>query len=142
MDKTRPQYGALLKRINDILEKTANNRLRSHGITDRQFKMLLMLYHREGGSATLKELEKYFHVAQSTAAGIAMRLEKKKLIDSYTDPADRRIKHIRLTESGRELCLCLKESILENEQYMLSKLNQEEREQLLQCLQKVYETLR
>ena len=53
-----------------MIEKQGNSKLQSYGITVPQFKMLVALHLIPDGAATLKELEKYFGVAQSTAAGI------------------------------------------------------------------------
>lgn len=79
--------GELIKRINDIIEKNANNNLNKEDITVSQFKMLIRLNETSDGSFTLKELEKYFGVAQSTIAGIASRLEKNSW---YTGTRTRR----------------------------------------------------
>ena len=68
--------GEMMKRIDDRIEKSANNDLQIHGVTLTQIQMLLALNQIENGSAALKEVEKYFGIAQSTTAGIAVRLER------------------------------------------------------------------
>lgn len=133
--------GELMKRINDTLEKNANSELQSHGVTFTQMKMLLTLNMLDGGSATLKELEKYFGVAQSTAAGIAVRLEKKKLVTGFTDAEDKRIKHIHITDAGRELCRCAKKSMEESERRLFAGLTPEEQRQFIVLLKKIYDTM-
>ena len=134
--------GELIKRINDIIEKHGNSQLNKEDVTVSQFKMLILLNERPEGSATLKEMEKHFGVAQSTIAGIASRLEKKQLISSYTDPADRRIKHIRITDAGRAICLKARISMEQNEKHLLRGLDQPEQDQLRELLYKIYNTIK
>lgn len=131
--------GELLKRIHDQMEKTANSMLQKLDITYAQMKMLVALHESEDESATLKELEKYFEVAQATAAGIAVRLEKKHLITSYTDPKDRRIKHVKLSDEGRNLCEALHSMMVENEEQLVAPLSEDEKAELKRLLQKIYD---
>lgn len=133
--------GELMKRINDKIEKNANSKLLSYNITVAQFQMLVALELSPEGSATLKDLEKFFGVAQSTAAGIAVRLENKNLISSFTDTSDKRIKHLKINDSGLAICRNVKECIIETEQHLLSGLTPEELQQLNQLLLKIYHTL-
>lgn len=141
MNQRHFSCGELMKRINDMIEKQGNSKLQSYGITVSQFKMLVALHLIPDGSATLKELEKYFGVAQSTAAGIASRLEKKKLVSYFSDSEDKRVKHIQLTESGICICENVRECLVETERHLLSGLTPEEETQLHDLLQKVYDTM-
>ncbi|MCD8381624.1 MAG: MarR family transcriptional regulator [Clostridiales bacterium] len=139
--KGRIDVGGLIKRINDTMEKRANSELQSHDITFFQFKMLLTLHCLKDGTATLKELERYFGVAQSTAAGVAVRLERKQLIESFHAPGDRRVKCVRLTEAGRTLCESHRAPVEQGEADMLRSLSPEEQEQLKELLLRVYRSL-
>ncbi len=137
----RIDVGGLIKRINDTMEKRANSELQSHDVTFFQFKMLLTLHCLKDGTATLKELEHYFGVAQSTAAGVAVRLERKQLIESFPDPNDRRVKCVRITEAGRTLCENHRAAMDQGERDMLRSLSPEEQEQLKGLLLRVYHGL-
>ncbi|MCD8384936.1 MAG: MarR family transcriptional regulator [Clostridiales bacterium] len=137
----RIDVGGLIKRINDTMEKRANSELQSHDVTFFQFKMLLTLHCLKDGTATLKELEHYFGVAQSTAAGVAGRLERKQLIESYPDPNDRRVKCVRITEAGRALCENHRAAMDQGERDMFRSLSPEEQEQLKSLLLRVYRAL-
>lgn len=74
----------LFKRINDTIEKNANSNLQANDITLSQMKMLFAILHKDdfphNDCMPLKELERHFGVAQSTAAGIIQRLEKRGLL--------------------------------------------------------------
>ncbi len=80
MESRKFHNGELIKRLNDKVEKAINNQLLTYDLTSTQSKMLVMLHLIPDHTAMLKELEKYFGVAQSTAAGIIARLEKKNLV--------------------------------------------------------------
>lgn len=127
----------LIKRLNGIMEKRTNNSLNDDGITLSQIKLLCIL--EQEGSLTLKELEKYFCVAQATISGIVVRLEKKGLIESFYSPEDKRAKHVRLTDDGIKMCEHAKCSMERNEQWLLSSLDDGEKKELHRLLQKIYD---
>lgn len=133
--------GDIMKRIHEKLERNANQQMQKSGVTLSQLKLLVVLSMTEDGTATLKEMEKFFEVAQSTAAGIAVRLEKKGYIDSCMDAEDKRIKHLRITEKGREVCRTMRGDMEAQERELLSNLSEEERVQFRDMLQRVYEAI-
>ncbi|MCD7830010.1 MAG: MarR family transcriptional regulator [Clostridiales bacterium] len=137
----RMDCGMLIKRINDTLEKQANSELQKCDITYFQFKMLAALHFLGSGTATLKELERHFGVAQSTAAGIVTRLERKQLIESFHSASDRRVKCVRITPAGCALCEEHREAVERSEANMLQCLTEEERQQLREMLLRVYRSL-
>lgn len=139
MENRELRPGELLKRINDQMEKNANNTLQSLDITFGQLKLLIALSKDFDDSATLKEIERYFGVSQATVAGIVTRMEKKGLIIGYTDRNDKRVKHVRISDSGREICQRMKSSMEEHESEMLAPLDASEQEQLRYLLQKLYD---
>lgn len=133
--------GFMIKKITEILEKRANNVLQTHNLTIAQAHVLAILYHTEGHTCSLKELEKHFHVAQSTIAGTVSRLEKKELVVGFTDLDDRRVKMIRLTPMGKIRCLESKQDIRETERLMISNLTAEEAREFNRLLKIVYNTI-
>lgn len=144
MNRHPPDCMELMKRIHDVIEKNANSNLMCHGITFSQLHMLMTLDREEergNSSVKLKDLERYFGVAQSTAAGIVVRLEKKGFITSFTDDGDRRIKCLRITEAGRAVCRSTKASIEESERRFLSSLTPEEEAEFTRLLRKVYHAI-
>ncbi|MCC8125826.1 MAG: winged helix DNA-binding protein [Clostridiales bacterium] len=133
---------ALFKHINDKMAKGANERLGIHGITYMQMQMLLEMKHMGAEAVPLKSLERHFEVAQSTAAGIIVRLERKRLVSSFVPAEDKRQKYIRLTEEGKALCAAAESDMQEGEKLLLSGLSQEEQEQLYHLLWKVKDTMK
>ena len=134
--------GELIKRIYDIFETRANKGLQALDITLSQIKVLAYLRLSPDGSATLKELEKHLGSSQATVAGIVMRLEKKGFIEGYIDADDRRIKHVRLSKSGSELCNKCKSAVDRGEDQLLKTLEPSEQKELQRLLQKVYSHMR
>lgn len=137
----RKECGALLKKINDELEKNANNGLRSQGLTLTQLGALLELSTAVEGQLTLKELERRLHVAQSTAAGIVSRLERKALAESFGDPSDRRIKIVKITSAGIERVQRTDSHRVQAEERLLSGLTETEKNIFYSLLKKVCDTL-
>ena len=129
--------GMLIKQLHDCLEKDTNNKLRAQELTMAQGGALIELHNVEEKQMTLKELERRMHVAQSTAAGIVVRLEQKGLVESFGDPADRRIKMVRMTPKGEACCQEADKNMEQTERRLLQPLNEEEQKMLLDLLGKV-----
>lgn len=142
MDKPIAGYGWFIKRIDNALEKEANQNLQALNLTMQQNRVLILLAHAEGHTLSLKALEERFCAAQSTVAGLVSRLEKKGLIEAVPDPADRRVKLARLTEEGIKLHAQSHQKVVDSEARLTSNLTPEEREAFLSCLKKVYEAVK
>lgn len=138
----KPQdCGLLIKQINDELRKNANNALRSRDLTIAQLDTLVALDQAPEGQRSLKELEHLLHVAQSTTAGIVVRLEQKGLVEGVGDAEDRRIKRVRITPAGKE---CIRTALHfreEAEAQLLSGLTEGERDIFYTLLKKVRDSL-
>lgn len=133
--------GLKIKKINDLLEKNANQMLQKQDLTYSQHHVLIYLRRQENYTARLKELEKHFNVAQATMAGIVVRLESKGLVESSVLPEDRRVKVLTLTESGEKL---LHESYMmmkEGEAKLISDLGEQETEELNRLLDMILKTI-
>ncbi|MCD7955711.1 MAG: MarR family transcriptional regulator [Lachnospiraceae bacterium] len=137
------QCSGLMKRIDEKMKKSANERLGdSHGITFTQMQMLVAIHQRGKDSVPLKELERHFEVAQSTAAGVIVRLEKKGLVEGFTPSEDKRLKYVRLTEEGKALCMAAEQDMELGEQILLAGLDEQEREQFYRLLVKINASLK
>ena len=142
MKDKQMDIGFLIKKIGETMGKQANREMQSCGLTLGQGHMLMVLSCAGEDGRSLKELEKYFHVAQPTIVGTVSRLEKKQLIVRFSDPTDRRIKRVRLTEKGVEQCLSGREKMKRADARLVSGLTEPERQELLRLLQIVYNTIR
>lgn len=137
----RKECGTLLKKINDEMGKNANNVLRDKGLTFSQICALLELAKAPEGRLNLKELEKRLHVAQSTAAGIVSRLERKALVKTLGDAEDRRVKVVMITPAGLDRVQEADMNRMQAEDHLLSSLTETEKNIFYSLLKKVYDTL-
>lgn len=140
--RQKKDCGFYIKHINDVLQRDANNALRGQDLTMAQITVLLLLESASDGELPLKELERQLQVAQSTAAGIIVRLEQKGFITSYTNNEDKRIKMVRVTQRGLDCCESAKQNMQRTEERLLSKLTKAERNTLIELLQKVNDGLK
>ena len=129
--------GHLIKQIHGALEKSANNALRSNDMTMAQVDALMLLNDSPEKQMSLKQMEQLMHVAQSTAAGIIVRLEQKGLIESFGDPGDKRVKMIRITSQGEARCIQSEQHMAQAESRLLSALTDTEKDIFRALLKKV-----
>lgn len=139
MMENRLSSPELIKRISEKMEREGNRRLLEKGVTLSQLKVLLHLMTQSKHDLTLKELESYFGMSQATIAGIAARLERKRLVTSTGDRNDRRIKHIRVSAAGEALCKDAEAEKQAGEAWLVRCLSDEEKSLLNTLLVKVYE---
>lgn len=133
--------GFYIKHINDVLQRDSNNALRSQDLTLSQIVVLLQLETAPNGELSLKDLEKRLQVAQSTAAGIIVRLEHKKFVEAFSSAEDKRIKMVRITQSGLACCASAQLQMQQTEERLLSQLTETERILFIALLKKVSDSL-
>lgn len=141
MSRRMKGYGWYIKRIDNALAREACRNVQSHNLTMQQSHLLFCLSDAPEQTLTLKELETIFACAQSTVAGLVTRLEKKGLVEGYTAPEDRRIKHVRLTPEGAAMRETCHQDMQNSEARLCAGLTEQEKAMLLSCLQRVYENL-
>ena len=107
--------GAMIKQIHDEIEKVSNRLLQLQRLTTAQMNVLMELNSAERSTLSLKELEGILYVAQSTTAGIVVRLKQKGFVESFGDKRDRRIKNVRITDAGRACCLNAKPLLMDTQ---------------------------
>ena len=137
----RRECGLLIKQIDEELRKNANNALRPQDMTMAQLEALVELDRAPEGRRSLKELEQILHVAQSTAAGIIVRLERKGLVEGFGDAEDRRVKLVRITPAGIMCLQAAQHHRAEAEEKLLSGLTETERDIFYSLLKKVRDSL-
>ncbi|MFC1657511.1 MarR family winged helix-turn-helix transcriptional regulator [Candidatus Moduliflexota bacterium] len=81
------------------LEKALFKHVRSMGLTPTQFIVLEMLYHK--GPLTVNEIIETSFSSSGNIGFVVKNLLKAGLVDKQIDTQDRRVRKIRLTETGR-----------------------------------------
>ena len=128
----------LIRRIHCAMQKGANNELRDAELTFTQFQLLNFLQNQPSGQSSLKELEKHMGVAQSTMVGLVKRSREKGFVECIEDTADRRVKFVRITTEGLNICCAMEQKAHCAEERLLQNLTCEERSILIVLLSKVY----
>lgn len=139
--KQKDDCGIMIKRINDILERDANNSLRRYGLTTSQAGILVILDQAGPAGMPLKALEEKLHVKQPTAAGIISRMAKSGFLEYFEDPDDGRAKNVRITEQGRTLTSQGAYLMKKAEKALLAPLSTDEAETFRNCLEKICRSL-
>lgn len=134
--------GLLFKQIHDRLEKQSNNALRKKDLTMMQVLTLMTLQQAKDKQLSMKELERYFGVAQSTVVGIVSRLEQKGLVEVFCDVTDKRIKLVHITLDGESCCVEAAFQMEQTEKTLMHGFSKEEQKELNYLLIKVIENLK
>lgn len=134
--KTR--CGILIKQICDSIAKVSNNELREKDLTLSQLRYLGYIYESSAKKVPFKELEAYFDVAQPTVVGILRRLEQKGLVKAEQSDTDMRAKTVCITEKGKAVYEESEVRRNEMEEMLLVSLNEDERLQFEEFLQRVF----
>ena len=130
-----------LKMIDDCVKKKANNDLVEMDLTIVQHRTLVYLVRQPEHAAELKAIEREFRVSQPTVAGIAQRLEAKGYVEALSHPTDKRVKLIRLTPQGEELCRRSWEKMKTRMAGMTAGLSEDELVELDRLLDVVYRNI-
>lgn len=127
----------LIKKTSLIVEKRTNAVLAPYELTNAQFRILMLLYHKRDKNIRQIDIENVFAMTNPTVTGILNNLEKKGLVERLDNPEDKRSKLISLTEQAiafLPVLYALGDTI---EEQITSGLTDEEKETLSVLLQKI-----
>ncbi|HEX4297123.1 MAG TPA: MarR family transcriptional regulator [Devosia sp.] len=99
--KKEGSIGYLVHDVARLFRRRFEDEARTHGVTLPQWRALGEISQNEGISQV--SLAGCIDTDPMTLSGILDRLEKRGLIERYTDPNDSRAKLARMTEAGDEL---------------------------------------
>lgn len=87
----------------DALTRPMDQHLRaSHGLTIRDYEVLLRLSWAPEGRLTRSELARSVHLTHGGITRLVAGLERAGLLKSASSPSDRRVVYAELTQAGRE----------------------------------------
>ena len=101
----------------------------------REFALLRAVSAAEGQSQ--QAIGERLRIPPSRMVAFVDALEARSLLERRHNPLDRRTRELHLTEDGRELLASAMELATEYEMHLCAELSGEEREQLLDLLQRV-----
>lgn len=137
MDLANEHCGYIIMKINEALNEMATESLDEHGITFSQMRFVHYMDLHRDRPVTLKEMEKYYGMAQPTVAGIMKKLERKGYVTLIPDPNDRRAKNVVLTAEGLALIESQNRFRESLEERFLEPLSEEERKEFHELLTRV-----
>jgi DNA-binding MarR family transcriptional regulator len=110
----------------------------SRGATTTQLRVMHVI--RQKGEPSTGELAEELRIRPATLTGLADRMERNGFVRRWTDPSDRRVVRIGLTEEGAAL---LDEVFVAARDYLASifeRMGPEARDQLTESLERFVET--
>jgi MarR family transcriptional regulator for hemolysin len=99
--KTRAPLGYLIHEVGRLMKRRFEEEAKLQGITLPQWRTLAQI--AKNADVTQAALAALVDADPMTMSGILDRLEKRGLIERYTDPADSRAKRARLLPEGTKL---------------------------------------
>lgn len=131
--------GPLIKKIHWRIDKRINETLKELDLTTAQSSVLRYLDHAEKRciAVSQKDIEKYLNASNPTISGILDRLEDKGFINRINDNHDARKKIITLTDKARKINQAIVEKLDIFDEEMLSCLDDKEREELFDYLERI-----
>ena len=145
MDKEKNTYGELvdlnlktliaLSRCTYNVHKREYKTIKEGGLTVSQFAVLEILYHK-GDLRVCEIMDKILSTGGNMTVVID-NLVKGNLVKRCTDPKDRRVNLISITEEGKSLISDIFPIHLENINEIFSNLTSEEKKNLISLLKKL-----
>jgi DNA-binding MarR family transcriptional regulator len=127
----------------NLLVKEADRVLQPFGITESQFDILMLLEHQApDGSADQSTLGRMLVVNRSNVTGLIDRMERDGLVKRTGDPADRRVKRVRMTSEGLRVLYKAEQAYVARTQEVVSALSTAEQGSLCRMLDTVRASLR
>ena len=116
--------GYLLRQIASIMGGVVDERMAAHGLTDAQWKPLLML--SQGKCQTAAELARVACHDAGAVTRLLDRIEGKGLIQRTRSQADRRVVNLELTDDGQQAAAVIPQVLATTLNEVLSGFSPEE----------------
>jgi DNA-binding MarR family transcriptional regulator len=134
-DEPPRSVGFLLSQLGFVGSRGFSRALEPIGIDPREFLLLRFVAVSEGQSQ--QALAERLAVPPSRMVALVDHLEETGLIERRPDPEDRRVRGLHLTRKGRTTLQRAFKIALDFEQRLCAGLSRDEREQLIDLLQKL-----
>jgi len=127
--------GFLISQLGFFSSRGFMEALAPAGIDPREFLLMRFVATSEGQSQ--QALSERLSVPASRMVALVDRLEEAGLIERRPDPGDRRVRGLHLTRKGRGVLERAGKIAIDYETRLCAGINREEREQLIDLLQKL-----
>jgi DNA-binding MarR family transcriptional regulator len=136
-DQPPRSVGFLISQLGFFSSKRFAEALEPVGIGPREFLLLRFVAASAGQSQ--QALAERLGVPASRMVALVDDLEESGLVERRSDPDDRRVRGLHLTEKGAKTLERAAQVAIEYEQGLCSSLDGDERDQLIELLQKIQE---
>jgi DNA-binding MarR family transcriptional regulator len=127
--------GFLISQLGFLSSKRFMEELAPVGIDPREFLLMRFVAASEGQSQ--QALAERLAVPASRMVALVDHLEEAGLVERRPDPEDRRVRGLHLTGKGRGVLDRAGKVAIDHETRLCAGINREEREQLIDLLQKL-----
>lgn len=132
--------GYLMRQIVGLSTNIIDERMADHGLTDAQWKPLLMI--QQGQCQTAAELARMACCDAGAITRLLDRVEAKGLVQRVRSQEDRRVVNLQLTEEGHHAAEVVPHVLAEVLNAMLAGFNEAEVNQLKNYLQRLLDNTR
>lgn len=134
-DRPPRSVGFLISQLGFFSSRAFMDALEPAGIDPREFLLMRFVAASEGQSQ--QALAERLAVPASRMVALVDGLEEAGLIERRPDPEDRRVRGLHLTRKGRNVLERAGKIAIDYETRLCAGINREEREQLIDLLQKL-----
>jgi DNA-binding MarR family transcriptional regulator len=124
-----------LSRCSQSVHKREYRTIKEGGLTVSQFAVLEVLYHK--GDLRISEIIDKILSTGGNMTVVIDNLVKDGLVSRCSDPADKRVNLIRITEKGKDLIQGIFPNHKENINEIFSVLTEDEKRNLINTLKKL-----
>lgn len=134
--------GFLFKQINMQIKKGIDKALIEYDLTTSQSRVLFFIYFREKDKTSMKDIEEHLKVTHPTVIGIVKRLEEKGFVTTASDPEDRRVKLVTITQKTTKMIKKLDQGRRKMDEKLLKGFTEQETKELRRMLSMIEDNLR
>lgn len=134
--------GFLFKQINMQIKKGIDKNLMEYDLTTSQSRVLFFIYFRGEEKTSMKDIEGHLNVTHPTVIGIVRRLEEKGFVVTASDPGDRRVKLVEITEKTTKMIKKLDQGKRKMDEKLLKGFTERETRELRRMLSMIEDNLR
>lgn len=134
--------GFLFKQINMMIKKGIDKDLMEYDLTTSQSRVLFFIYFRGKEKTSMKDIEEHMKVTHPTVIGIVKRLEEKGFVTTSSDPEDRRVKLVTITQKTTKMIKKLDQGKRKMDERLLKGFTEQETKELRRMLSRIEDNLR
>lgn len=134
--------GFLFKQINMQIKKGIDKNLMEYDLTTSQSRVLFFIHFRGEDKTSMKDIEEHMKVTHPTVIGIVKRLEEKGFVTTASDPEDRRVKLVAITQKTTKMIKKLEQGKRKMDEKLLKGFTEQETKELRRMLSLIEDNLR